>query len=330
MEPHERRKRKVKFTEDIGKFPKQNAQVIPPTEAEEEIVEPSVFNDVCSRTDPLRTKDGEALKVPSLEDIREAQRQSRDDIPKKSKLNDNGMRIVDGRIWVPSELAPILVAVTHGTNAHPGVNAAAELLKRYFWIENLWKLAKALNKYCLVCYGEHLPRTFKRKMGQQIYGTKRNAVLHLDFLYVKKAEYVLSVRDDLSGKTEWFFSTTADAIVAGDAILWWRARYGLRSDTVIVTDGGSHFANSLIKELIARLRIRHHITVVYAPWSNGKAERVNREFLKTLRILLAADGRDHKAPWRDFLPSLQYHLNNTPRKRLAGRTADEVFLLMAP
>ena len=113
---------------------------------------------------------------------------------------------------------------------------------------------KALNKYCLVCYGEHLPRTFKRKMGQQIYGTKRNAVLHLDFLYVKKAEYVLSVRDDLSGKTEWFFSTIADAIVAGDAILWWRARYGLRSDTVIVTDGGSHFANSLIKELIARLR----------------------------------------------------------------------------
>ena len=78
-------------------------------------------------------------------------------------------------------------------------------------------------------------------------------MLHLDFLYVKKAEYVLSVRDDLSGKTEWFFSTTEDAIVAGDAILWWRARYGLRSDTVIVTDGGSHFANSLIKELVARL-----------------------------------------------------------------------------
>ena len=80
-------------------------------------MEPSVFNDTCSRTDPLRTKDGKALKVPSLEDVREAQRQSKGDIPKKSKLNDNGIRIVDGRIWIPSELAPLLVAVTHGSSS---------------------------------------------------------------------------------------------------------------------------------------------------------------------------------------------------------------------
>ena len=129
-------------------------------------------------------------------------------------------------------------------------------------------------------------------------------------------EYVLSVRDDLTGKTEWFYSTTADALVAADALLWWRARYGLLVDTVIVTDGGSHFANSLIKELCSKLRIRHHITVAYAPWSNGKAERVNREFLKTLRILLSAVGYTTLDNWRCLLPSLQYHLNNTPRKLL--------------
>ena len=262
-----------------------------------------IFKDVCSRTDPMKTPDGEQIGVPTLEDIQLAQANTADKPPAKSTLEEDSIRGVEGSIWIPPEIAPLVVAVTHGAHAHPGINATMELLKRHFWIAGVSSLVKAMNKFCLVCFGEHIPKTIKRTQGQQIFGSKRNAVLHLDFLYVRKREYVLSVRDDLTGKTEWFYSTTADALVAADALLWWRARYGLLVDTVIVTDGGSHFANSLIKELCLKLRIRHHITVAYAPWSNGKAERVNREFLKTLRILLSAVGYTTLDNWRCLLPS---------------------------
>ena len=172
VEPHEKRRKKVGFIEEVEVIPKdEDAKVNPPIEAEEQVLEPSVFQDVCSRTEPLRTKHGEALKVPSMQEIKEAQKQSADTRPKKCKLSQHGIWLVNYWIWVPTELALLLVAVAHGSKAHPGINATAELLQRYFWMENMRKLIQALNKYCLACYGEHLPRTFKRKMGQQIYGT---------------------------------------------------------------------------------------------------------------------------------------------------------------
>ena len=106
VEPHERRRKKVGFIEEVEVIPKdEDAKVNPPIEAEEQVLEPSVFQDVCSRTDPLRSNHGEALKVPSMQDIKEAQKQSADTRPKKCKLNQNGIWLVNDRIWVPTELA---------------------------------------------------------------------------------------------------------------------------------------------------------------------------------------------------------------------------------
>jgi transposase InsO family protein len=144
---------------------------------------------------------------------------------------------------------------------------------------------------------------------------------------IPKYSYLLPVRDDFSGKAEFFDTTIADAPEAADAIMWWRARFGLRLDATIVTDGGSHFANSLVRELTKKLKVQHHITVAYSPWANGKAERLNREILRVLRILLSElKLPQHTDQWKMLLPSVQYCLNNTPRKRLAGKSADEVFL----
>jgi len=66
--------------------------------------------------------------------------------------------------------------------------------------------------------------------------------------------------------------------------------------------------------------------VAYSPWSNGRAERVNREVLKLLRILISQFRLDFK-DWTQLLSNVQFFLNNTPRSRLGNRTADEVFML---
>ena len=169
---------------------------------------------------------------------------------------------------------------------------------------------------------------FRRRFGQQLHGHHRNAVIHMDFLYIQPHDYLLVMRDDFSGKTEFFQCTRATAQVAAESILWWRARYGLLPDTVFVTDGGSHFANSLVRLLVTRLNLQHHFTVAYSPWTNGTAERVNREVLKLLRVVLS-EARSPMENCQYFLPSVQFFLNNTPRARLGGRTSDHVFLGMS-
>ena len=184
---------KVTFLDEInvkedGGEAHRRAEATPPIHAELKTMKAPIFKDVCSRTDPMKTPDGEQIEVPTLEDIQLAQANTADKPPAKSTLEEDSIRRVEGRIWIPSEIAPLVVAVTHGAHAHPGINATMELLKRHFWIAGVSSLVKAMNKFCLVCFGEHIPRTIKRTQGQQIFGSKRNAVLHLDFLYVRKRE----------------------------------------------------------------------------------------------------------------------------------------------
>ena len=40
----------------------------------------------------------------------------------------------------------------------------------------------------------------------------------------------------------------------------------------VLSDGGSHFKNSLMKDLTDALGIEHHITLPYCPWANGSVE----------------------------------------------------------
>ncbi|MFK7806887.1 MAG: RNase H-like domain-containing protein [Saprospiraceae bacterium] len=298
-----------------------------PKDIKDTAIKASEFSEHVSRIDPMKDLKGSEVQIPTREEIKLHQETTKDKIPRLATKDDVGMYRVNGRLWIPSEVAPIVVAIAHSVSAHPGINTLVEIIQRYFWMEKLRHLVKQLNKYCLICCGEHMPKAIPRKYGEQIHATKRNQVLHSDFCYVK-GKYILTIRDDLTGKTELFLTDTADALAAADALLWWRARYGLCPDTIVVTDGGSHFANSLIKELVAKLRIRHHITVAYSPWANGKAENINREFLKVLRILSAKAGYDGLDNWTRLISSVQDILNNTPRKRLGNKTSHEVFLGM--
>ncbi len=312
---------------DITPEDKFEVKVQLPTHCERTELKQSLFDQVISRVDPKRNVQGDLIHVPTLEEIKFAQLQTKANIPTNS-IEEDGIIKVGGKIWIPDSLLPLLVAVMHSEYGHPGANTLAKILKRSFYSNKIYRYCKDLNQFCLNCTGEHQSRTIKRRLGQQFYATKRNGVLHLDFLYIRAKEYVLAIRDDLSGKTEFIACNTADAIVAADGILWWRSRYGLRMDTIIVTDGGSHFANSLVAELTHKLRIRHHITVAYSPWSNGKAERLNREFLKVLRVMLSELSLESKY-WTLVLSQVQFKLNNTPRKRLNDKTSDEIFLVQA-
>ena len=285
------------------------------------------FLKIISRTDSLMDIEGNPVEVPSIEEIKKVQRDTIEPIPPNGERKPDGLVCVKGKPWIPVELVPIVVAISHQSLGHPGANALEESISKEYYSKRFREYAKDLNSYCLVCMGEHLPKLIRRKLGEQIYATKRCEVLHLDFVVIKDSEYVLMISDDLTSKRELFHAERADAVTAAQAVMWWRARYGIAKGATLVTDGGSHFANSLLKELANQLRIFRHITVAYSPWANGKAERPNKELLKLLRILRKDMKLSKKSHWSVLLPDVQYKLNNTPKKRLKGRTPDEVFLL---
>jgi hypothetical protein len=143
--------------------------------------------------------------------------------------------------------------------------------------------------------------------------------------------YVLVLRDDLTSKIDLFYARSADAETMATALISWRARYDLPSAATIVTDQGSHFANSLLREISQQLKFQHHFTVAYAPWSNGTAEVTNQSILRLMRAILSEAGPEYTLEdWPKFLPQVVMYLNQMPRKSLmlAGswRSPNAVFL----
>jgi len=86
------------------------------------------------------------------------------------------------------------------------------------------------------------------------------------------------------------------------------------------SDQGSHFKNSVVKELSRVHGIRHHFTTAYSPWANGTVERVMREIKRACAVLL---GEFKLAPqdWPSVIYMVQTILNSAPLKRL-GKNED--------
>jgi len=55
----------------------------------------------------------------------------------------------------------------------------------------------------------------------------------------------------------------------------------------LISDGGSHFKNDVLRELADCLGIEHHITLAYCPWANGSVKVVGKDLLWTARAILS-------------------------------------------
>jgi hypothetical protein len=95
------------------------------------------------------------------------------------------------------------------------------LCRDYSWRQN-----------CLHCVatipGDRVPRP----LGTQLHATKPNEILHFDFLYIGltrdgKYQYLLLLKDDLSGYLWLVPCRTADAEATVDALMRWFAVFGV-------------------------------------------------------------------------------------------------------
>ncbi|KAH9106457.1 hypothetical protein AeMF1_017927 [Aphanomyces euteiches] len=79
-----------------------------------------------------------------------------------------------------------------------------------------------------------------------------------------------------------------------------------------------------MKGLAHKFKVQHEFTLAYCPWRNGTVERLNRDILQVMRVLLLEYKlADHQ--WDYLLPAVQANRNQTPVASLANKSPLEVF-----
>ena len=158
-----------------------------------------------------------------------------------------------------------------------------------------------------------------RPYGAALHATKPNEVLHFDFLTMPVSatgvQYLLVLKDDLSGYVELIecASATADEVCA--ALTDWFKRFG--TVQTWVSDRGTHFKNQVVERLRKALSAQHHLILAYCPWANGTVEVVNRLVLRCYKALLS-ELKLGIPQWPSVTPLVQAALNTMPADRLGG------------
>jgi len=140
-------------------------------------------------------------------------------------------------------------------------------------------------------------------------------------------KYVLVLVDKFSKLTMMVPTKAPLTIPAAKAILQWSSFHGIPD--WLISDGGSHFKNEVMKHLTATLGMKHHITTPHCPWANGTVERANREILWVFRTLCDENELNFDE-WDYLLPFVQFIMNHRVLPGLGGRTPIEVNYGRAP
>ena len=236
----------------------------------------------------------------------------------------------NNKIWIPEEaeeLKRTLMVIAHnGASGHRGVQSTKLRLQRKFWWKKMQQEVQVFVKECILCRLSKGKPTIRRPWGLHGEITRRNQVLHLDFLFIGESNtgmwYILVLKDGLSHYLELVVCSEASSAIAVVALMDWVKRFGIPE--AIFTDQGPHFRSEFLKEFIHRMGMGQSFSTPYCAWSNGAAERPNQEILALLRIMLPEFNLSHEQ-WTLVVQLIQFALNQAIVVSLAERAPVEVF-----
>jgi transposase InsO family protein len=238
-----------------------------------------------------------------------------------------------GHVFVPDALSlrqRLCVLAHQGLSGHRGIEITLRSLRERFTWPDIESDVRTFVRQCLHCLRVRGGRTIPRPWGDTLHANGPNQVLHFDYMYVQaleasadhEYEYILVIMDGFTRLVELVPSASADARTVVNALLQWFSRSGGAAQQ-FVSDQGTHFNNVVLRQLCDALGTHHHFTAVYAPWSNGRVERVNREIREVL-TMLRLERQMSADKWPTLLPLVQSVLNNTPTPMLGGHAPIEV------
>jgi transposase InsO family protein len=271
-----------------------------------------------------QSKDPDLSKVISI--LRSGSRPRGGDLPRevKSLLRDYSSLVLDNdvlyrtasvdgekvrQLIIPSSFRSVAFRGVHDDVGHPGFEKSIWLARqRFFWpgMETYFRQRISL---CLSCVCRKTPVVPRAEL-VPIQTTRPMQIVCIDFLKLEKSkggyEDVLVITDHFTRYAKAVpcrnqkASTTAKALF-DHFIVHYSFPEQLHSDQ------GRNFESRVIKELCKLANVRKTRTTPFHPMGNPSAERFNRTLLRMLGTL----AEDHKANWKDYLPSLVLAYNAT-------------------
>ena len=99
-------------------------------------------------------------------------------------------------------------------------------------------------------------------------------------------------------------------------------RFGI--PRAIISDGGSHFINRVVNQLLAKFNLHHRVTTPYHPQVNGQVEVSNRELKRILEAIVGKAKREwafkvDEALWA-YRTAFKTPIGMTPFKLVYGKS----------
>lgn len=214
-----------------------------------------------------------------------------------------------------------------GTMGHRGgVKIMIIHLQEHFCIEKLVRKARDFCAHCLLCCHVKGGNIIPRPWAETYRAKERNEALHMDYLFISEyndsKSYLLVLKDDFSHFCELIECSNADAATVAKAILDWNSRFGMPK--LLISATAAHFKNQLLEELCHKTQMTQSFTLAYCPWINGSIERLNRDILQVLRVMLL-EYKVAQENWAALVPLIQANLNHRPVDSLSNHAPAEVF-----
>lgn len=239
-------------------------------------------------------------------------------------------KVDSDQVWIPKNdkalQVRLLTAAHFGLGRHRGSDSTRRILESKCYWEDQDQNVNHFVRNCLPCRLSKNPATFKQPWGAHAHPMERNHVVHFDYVSIAPANsgdrYLLVLKDGFSHFCELIVTGEPCAAVVAEALLKWSARFGMPKK--FFSDQGSHFRNSVMKELCRIAGIEHDFSTVYCAWSNGVVERINRDLRALLRILIM-EFKIEEGDWPNLIPLVQSGLNHAPVASLGGHSPSHVF-----
>ena len=146
--------------------------------------------------------------------------------------------------------------------------------------------------------------------------------LNMDFIgpYPDKG-YVLVIICTFTRWVELYPVPDATAESACQALLKHFGRYG--APTVLRSDNGSHFVNTVIQQFLTAIGVQHNLTLAYSSEENAIVERCNKEVNRHIRAFTF--DKSTTDDYQGILPFVQRILNSSVNERMKVSPAQLLF-----